>query len=94
MLNYSNYKACTSSSIFNPAKCKFMQFSYFFLVNIWINKVIKLGQIVLNILVRVPSDSLIKSILKQNNIKISKAGDGFYDFMTLLNDSKTTLSLC
>lgn len=47
---------------------------------------IRLGQIDLNILLIVAGESLIKSILKQNRIRISKAGEGFYAFITRLKD--------
>jgi hypothetical protein len=46
------------------------------------SSVIKLGQKDLNILFNVFSDNLITKIRMQNKIKISNAGDGFYDFMT------------
>lgn len=42
----------------------------------------RLGQNDLNILLSVFSDNLITKMRIQNKIKMSKAGDGFYDFIT------------
>jgi len=46
----------------------------------------RLGQKDLNILVKADSDNLMNRIRMQNNINISNAGEGFYDFMTSFND--------
>ena len=67
---------------FNPAKSKLLFLEKTSLVKIWINNAIRLGQIDLKIRLRVLSDSLIKSILIQNRIRISNAGEGFYYFIT------------
>lgn len=93
MLNYSSYRAWTSSITFSPASNKFVQVEKDCFVKIWISSVIRLGQKERNILLRAPSDSLINRILMQNKIRISRAGDGFSDFMTSLSDSSTILSL-
>lgn len=86
MLNYSNPSACTNSINFNPANFRLIECSNLFFVNICIRSAIRLGQIDLNILLKTLGDSLKNNILIQNIMSISRAGDGFYDFITLLRD--------
>lgn len=93
MLNYSKSSAWTNSITFRPANNKLMQFENIVFVYIWISKVMRLGQKDRNILLRDVSDNLITNIRMQNRIRISRAGDGFSDFITSFKDSRTTLSL-
>lgn len=92
ILNSSRPRACTSSIILSPASRKLCDCSYLDLVNIWMSRAIRLGQMDLNILLRAFYDNLINSTLMQNRMRIRRAGEGFYAFITLLNDSSTTLS--
>ena len=93
-LNSYIYNAWISSTTFSAASIRFIFLLFLSLdVNICMRIAMSPGHIDLNILLRELCDSLIKRILIQNSISISKAGEVFYYFITSLRNSRTVLSL-
>ena len=76
-----------------PAKRRFVFLAKTYFVKIWISRVIRLGQMDLNIRFKEVSDSLMNKILIQKRMRIRSAGEGFSDFITSFRDSSTTRSL-
>lgn len=94
-LNYSSSIAMMSSITLRPANNKFGFLALFFFSNICINRVIRLDQMVLNILFSTVCDNLIIRTLMQNRIKIRRAGCDVSPYLiTSFRLSNSDLSLC
>lgn len=94
-LNSSISSACISSITLSAASIKlmFLFFRLSFELNIWIRIDIRPGQMDLNILFREVWESRMNRMRIQNNIKIKRAGEEFYYFITSFRNKSTVASL-